>query len=57
MHWQSCGCVRAVLASAALFRLRSKQLTLKKQRQEIMATSLSLLKDKFKGFSFSGKFN
>jgi len=35
--------------------VHSKRLTLKKQRQEIMARSLLLLKDKFKEFSFSGK--
>lgn len=38
-----------------IFYMHSKQLTLKKQRQELMAVSLLLSKDKFKRFSFSGK--
>lgn len=37
------------------FCMHLKQLTLKKQRQEMMTMSLLLLKDKIKGFSFSGK--
>lgn len=47
--------VFCLLVLLNIFYMHSKQLTPRKQRQEIMAVSLLLSKDKFERFRFSGK--